>query len=441
MPPRTPSPRLSRRDVLARTAGLAAAAVGASEAAAGSPRTASTQRPRGAQPPNVQASPTTGVRPYQIDVPRARIDRIMARVRDVEWPDAPEDPDPWAFGASLSVMKDLVQHWTTRYDWRARQARMNRLPQFMARVEDYDIHFVHVPGSGPNPRPIILSHGWPNTFIEFAKVVEPLAHPERHGGRVEDAFSVVVPSLPGYAFSSKPKRPIGAPTTARLWDRLMTDVLGYRDYVAQGGDLGFTISRELGYVAANCRAVHLNHLLGIGAPSVTPEEKQAEATRAAWTRTEGAYMAIQSTKPLTISYAMANSPVGVAAWVLEKVRAWSGLKGGDPWSVYTKDEVLDNIMLFIVTNTYGTGAWYYAASRTEPPSPPRGRLEKPTGFAEYPAHVSSVGMWPRSYAERNYNVVWWSRPPAGGHFPADEVPDLFVDDLRGFHRHLRSLGI
>jgi microsomal epoxide hydrolase len=418
---------LTRRDVLTRAAGLAAAAV----AASGHEGSAAPAQPAAAG----------AVSPFRIDMPRARIDRILARVRDVEWPDAPEDPDPWSYGTSLAAMKDLVEHWLTKYDWRARQAAMNRLPQFKAKVEDYDIHFVHLRGSGPNPRPIIFSHGWPNTFLEFAKVVEPLARPDAHGGRVEDAFSVVVPSLPGYAFSSKPRRPIGAPTTARLWDRLMTDVLGYRGYIAQGGDLGFTISREIGYTSTNCAAIHLNHLLGIGAPSVTPEEKQAEATRASWTRDEGAYMAIQRTKPLTISYAMSNSPIGVAAWVLEKIRAWSGLVNGDPWSVFTRDEVLDNIMMFIITNTYGTGAWYYAASRTEPPSPPRGKLEKPTGFAEYPAHVSSVGMWPRSYGERNYNVVWWSKPPAGGHFPADEVPDLFIDDIRGFNRHLRTLGI
>lgn len=418
---------LSRREVLAQTMGLAVSTASVARGAHAS------QARSAALPP--------GVVPFQIDIPRARIDRIMARVRDVEWPDAPEDPDPWAYGTSLAVMKDLVQYWQTKYDWRARQARMNQLPQFKARVEDYDIHFVHVRGSGPNPRPIVFSHGWPNTFLEFAKVVEPLAHPEKHGGRIEDAFSVVVPSLPGYAFSSKPRRPIGAPTTARLWDTLMTDVLGYRDFIAQGGDLGFTISREIGYIANNCKAIHLNHLLGIGASSMTPEEKLAETTRANWTRVEGAYMAIQSTKPLTISYAMSNSPVGVAAWVLEKIRAWSGLQNGDPWTVFTRDEVLDNIMMFIVTNTYGTGAWYYAASRTEPPSPPRGKLEKPTGFAEYPAHKSSVGMWPRSYAERNYNVVWWTTPPAGGHFPADEVPELFIDDIRGFSRHLRNLGV
>jgi microsomal epoxide hydrolase len=421
------STTLSRRALLAQAGGFAA--LGCLTA------------PFEAAPLQAAGAAPTGVTPFRIEIPRARIDRIRAELRDVEWPDAPDDPDPWAYGASLPVMKDLVEHWRTRYDWRVRQAKMNLLPQFKARVEDYDIHFVHLRGSGPNPRPIIFSHGWPNTFLEFAKVVEPLAHPEQHGGRVEDAFSVVVPSLPGYAFSSKPRRPVGAPTTARLWDRLMTDVLGYRDYIAQGGDLGFTISREIGYQAANCRAVHLNHLLGIGAPSITPEEKAAEAKRANWTQVEGAYMAIQRTKPLTLAYAMSNSPVGVAAWILEKVRAWSGLVGGDPWSVYSRDEVLDNIMLFIVTNTFGTASWYYAASRTEPSAPARGKLEKPTGFAEYPAHVTSVGMWPRSYAERHYNVVWWSRPPAGGHFPADEVPGLFVDDLRGFNRRLRTLGV
>ena len=421
------STRLSRRELLAQAGSIAALGCIGAPAEVAAAQTAG-DLPR-------------GVTPFRIDIPKARIDRIMAQLGDVEWPDAPEDADPWAYGTSLAVMKDLVQYWRTKYDWKARQARMTQLPQFKARIEGYDIHVVHVRGSGPNPRPIIISHGWPNTFLEFAKVVEPLAHPEQHGGRLEDAFSVVVPSLPGYAFSSKPAKPIGAQATARLWDGLMANVLGYRDYIAQGGDLGFTISREIGYQAANCRAIHLNHLLGIGGPSVTPEEKQAEAKRANWTQAEGAYMAIQRTKPLTLAYAMSNSPVGVAAWILEKVRAWSGLAGGDPWSLYTRDEVLDNIMLFLVTNTFGTASWYYAASRTEAAAPARGKLEKPTGFAEYPAHVSSVGMWPRSYAERHYNVVWWSRPPAGGHFPADEVPGLFVDDLRGFNRQLRSLGV
>ena len=198
---------------------------------------------------------------------------------------------------------------------------MNRLPQFKARVDDYDIHFVHLRGSGPNPRPIIFSHGWPNTFLQFAKVVEPLAHPDAHGGRYRGRIFRRRPLTAGLTRSPpKPRRPIGAPTTARLWDTLMTDVLGYRGYIAQGGDLGFTISREIGYTSrrGTARRFTWNHLLGIGAPSITPEEKQAEATRASWTRAEGAYMAIQSTKPLTISYAMSNSPVGVAAWVLRE---------------------------------------------------------------------------------------------------------------------------
>ena len=238
------STRLTRRELLAQAGSLAALGSIAAQPEAAAGQAAGSLR--------------EGVTPFRIDIPRARIERLMAQLRDVEWPDAPDDSDPWAFGTSLAVMKDLVQHWRTRYDWNARQARMNRLPQFKARVEDYDIHFVHLRGSGPNPRPIIFSHGWPNTFLEFAKVVEPLTQPERG----EDAFSVVVPSLPGYAFSSKPRRPVGAATTARLWDRLMTDVLGYRDYIAQGGDLGFTISREIGYQSANCRAVHLNHQIG-----------------------------------------------------------------------------------------------------------------------------------------------------------------------------------
>ena len=383
----------------------------------------------------IAADTPSGVRPFRVEVPQARIERIMARVRDIEWPDAPMVADPWAYGASMAAMQDLVAYWGIRYDWRARESAMNRFPQFKARVEDYDLHFIHVRGSGKNPQPILLLHGWPNTYLEFMKVIDLLAHPENHGGKAEDAFSVVVPSLPGFGFSSKPPKPIGMRTAGRLCDKLMTEVLGYKGYITQGGDIGFAISREIGYDAPECKAVHLNLLVAGGQPTLNDEEKAAAASYARFRADEGAYSHINQTKPLTQAYGMTDSPVGAAAWILEKFTTWADVKNGDPWTVYTRDDIIDNVMIFMITNTYQTAAWYYAAGREEPPSPARGKLEKPTAFLHF-AH--DIGFWPRSYAERNYKVARWTEIPQGGHFGPYEQPAIFVDDLRAFSRQLKT---
>lgn len=375
-----------------------------------------------------------GVTPFKVDVPQAKIDWVMRRLKEVEWPDAPQVDDPWAYGTSLAALKDLVNYWTTKYNWRQREAEMNKFPQFKAKVDGYDIHFVHERGSGPNPQPIIITHGWPSNFVEFAKVIEPLAHPERFGGKVEDAFTVIVPTMPGFGFSSKPTKPISSATVAVLWEKLMHDVLGYKNYIAQGGDVGYAVTRELGYVGTNCKAIHLNLLLP-GAGDLQSDEERAAAAK--WTRfnqLEGAYMAVQRTKPLSLAYAMNDSPLGTAAWIFEKVRAWSGLKNGDPWSVYTRDEVLDNIMIFIVTNTFGTASWYYTGGREEPrPAPRTDKITKPSGFAHFP---DDVAFMPRSYAERYFNVVRYVKMPNGGHFAAAEVPELFIEEVRAFRRQV-----
>jgi len=375
-----------------------------------------------------------GATPFSISIPQNKIDRIMGQLQDIAWPHAPEVADPWKYGASVAAMKDLVAHWTTKYDWRAREAKLNKFHHFKARIDGYDIHFVHERGSGPNPQPLIISHGWPSTFTEFDKVIEPLAHPERFGGRIEDAFTVVVPSLPGMGFSSKPSKPISTSTVAAMWEKLMHDVLGYSGYIAQGGDLGYAITRELGYVGHNCKAIHLNLLIG-GGPPQNEEEKKAQAIWDTFNRDQGAYMHVNRTTPLTIAYAMENSPVGTAAWLLEKFRWWSDVNG-DPWSVYTRDEILDTIMIYLVTNTFGTAAWYYAGGREESPPPPRtGKVEKPTGFAHFP---KDIVFWPRTYADRYFNVVRWTEMAAGGHFAAAEVPQLFAEEVRAFARQLKA---
>ncbi len=295
-------------------------------------------------------------------------------------------------------MKDLAQYLVTDYDWRVREAAMNRFPHFKARVEDYDIHFIHVIGSGTDPTPIVVTHGWPGSFVEFLKVIDRLAHPEQYGGDPEDGFTVIAPSIPGFGFSSKPRRPINSRDVARLWDTLMTDTLGYGSYIA------------------------------------TDEDKAAMARWGEIYMAEGGYIHIQSTKPLTLSYAMTDSPLGVMACIFEKMKTWSDIANDDPWSVYTRDEVLDNIMIYLVTNTFATASWMYAGAMNEPPVPPE-PIAKPTAIAHFPHELV---FWPKTYAERQFRLVRWTDMPEGGHFAALEKPKLFADDVLAFGKMLRA---
>jgi len=344
------------------------------------------------------------------------------------------DGEAWQYGASYTALKDLTEYLVASYDWRAREAAMNERQHFKARVEEYDIHFMYEKGSGPNPLPLLITHGWPGSFVEFMKVIDPLAHPEKYGGSVDDAFTVVAPSIPGFAFSTKPKKPITARDVARLWDSMMTENLGYPSYIAQGGDYGSTTSLWLGAEGKGCKAVHINLLLGVGSPVLTDEDNAAMARWGQVYRAEGGYIRVQSTKPLTLSYAMNDSPLGATAWIFEKMRTWSDLNGADPWSVYTRDDVLDNVMIYLLTDTFGTASWMYAG--TGPGiAPPRQRITRPTAVAHFPGELV---FWPRSYAERQFNLVQWTDMPRGGHFAAYEQPKLFADDVRAFGKKVRQ---
>lgn len=381
-----------------------------------------------------------GVSPFTIAVPQEKLDWIDRRLREARWP-VGASGHAWAYGTAMDEMRALADYWLDGYDWRARETALNRFPHFMGRVgvdgETYDIHFIHVVGKGANPRPVIITHGWPGSFVEFMETIEPLTDPARFGGDPNDAVTVVIPSLIGYGFSSKPARPIGPRTIARAFDQLMREGLGYSDYVAQGGDWGSSVSGWLGYEGQGCSAVHLNFTFGWSNPSAkpeTPEEKAAaENLQQIW-RLEGGYMAIQSTKPMTLSYAMADSPLGVAAWILEKFHRWSDLPDGDLWSVYSRDRILDNIMVYLVTDSFGTASWLYRGVFDEP-VPAGARVEKPTAIANFPGEL---GQFPRSTVEKSYNVVRWTEQPKGGHFAAMEQPALFVEDLRGFLREQRG---
>lgn len=379
------------------------------------------------------------IEPFSVNIPDATLDAIRARVGAYAWHEMPDDGG-WAYGANLDYMKALCAYWVDGYDWRAQETQFNRLPQFTTKVGSIDLHFLHEKGSGRAPMPLLLSHGWPGSVYEFLHIVEPLAHPERFGGNAEDAFDVIAPSLPGFGFSGRPPCPIGPRAVAALFAELMTDRLGYDSYLAQGGDWGSSISSWLGYEhAPACQAIHIN-MFGMrpGARPETDAEKAWLKRAQKIMEAESGYMHEQSTKPQTLSYAMMDSPVGVAAWIVEKFNTWSDTDGDNIESVYTKDQLLTNIMVYLVTRTFNTATWIYYGRREEGGrNLPEGgrRVEVPTAIAEFPAEF--MPWAPRSYVEKAYNVTRWTTMPRGGHFAALEEPDLLVQDIRAFARTVR----
>ena len=382
---------------------------------------------------DLAAQTPASLRPFRVNVPAATIDRILNRVRDTRLPDRLDASD-WRYGADWDYMKSLAAYWTSQFDWRKAEANLNRYPQFHARVGDYDIHFYHVKGSGANPLPLILTHGWPGSVFEFLEAIGPLT------AAGQDSFDVVVPSLPGFGFSSKPPgRPIGPPSTARLWHALMTDVLGYKKYGAQGGDWGNSITTQLArQFPASLAGIHLNAAGG----GQVPEAEQTEEIRA-WQRTATAYRAReldyfgeQQNKPQTVAFALADNPLGAAAWIVEKLKVWSD-SGDDLDQTFTKDQVLTNVMLYLVTDTLATGLWFYRGASEDAAPPATGRIEVPTGFASFPKEMPLLNP-PRAALARAYNVVRYTKMPRGGHFACLEQPGLLVEDIRAFFRPLRG---
>ncbi len=381
------------------------------------------------------------MKPFKIAVPQKTLDAIAARVHDYDWHEMPRGDGlegSWAYGANLDFMRGLCAYWVDGYDWRKWEAALNAFPQFTAPVEDIELHFTYEKGSGPAPQPLILSHGWPGSVFEFLHIIDKLAHPEKHGGDVADAFTVVVPSLPGYGWSGKPMRPIGPRTTARLFDTLMTEVLKLPGYIAQGGDWGSAISALMSYEGKGCRAAHLN-MMGWVSPGVGPEtdEEKAFAAQAAQLfEMEGAYFREQTTKPQTLSYGMMDSPVGVAAWIVEKFHGWSDKRKGFE-NTYTRDQLLTNVMIYLVTRTFNTATWMYRGRLEEQfamPLPKGARLTKPTGIAAFP--VDLIPFPPRGQVERSINVTHWTSFTEGGHFAALERPDDLIGSIRAFARTL-----
>lgn len=385
------------------------------------------------------------VAPYAIHVPDEVLASIGRRLGDYPWDGMP-DAGGWGCGTDIGFLRRLVHYWLNDYDWRAQEERLNRWPQFTVEVEGVRLRFYHVRGANPG-RALLLSHGWPGSALEFLHLIEPLVHPERFGGRASGAFDVVIPCLPGFGFSGRPAEPIGPRAIARLFNRLMTDVLGYDSYIAQGGDWGSAISAWLGHDhAPACRGVHLNMVLVRAAGGPQGEEEQAWASGLARSRfAEGGYSHQQGSKPQTLAFAMQDSPVGVAAWIIEKFAAWSDLPKEDDGSPdllarYSFDDLITNIMFYVATGSFASAAWIYYAFFTQERSatfPEGGRCEAPTAVASFPDPTFPPP--PRSFAERGYNLVQWSPMSRGGHFAALEAPEPLLEDIRVFARRLDGI--
>ena len=376
---------------------------------------------------------------FEIDFCQSDLNFTYKKVSEYPWHEMPSDGG-WQFGANIDVMKDLCKYWVEQFDWERQEDKINSFDNFTAEVDGIEVHFIYERGSGSKPKPLIISHGWPGSIIEFIEIIDPLAHPERYGGNAEDAFDVIVPSLVGFGFSGKPPRPYGPRRMALIFNKLMTEVLGYKSYIAQGGDWGGTISTWLGYDYPKfCEGIHINIM------TVRHYEGPKGVEEELWASTfeedqipENGYRILQATKPQTLSYGMMDSPVGIAAWIIEKFYSWSDNKRGDIETVFSKDVLLTNIMIYIITKTFNTASWIYYGREEEGGrvlSKEGKRVEVPTACALFPAEMSS---WPpRSYVDRVYNVRQWTEMPTGGHFAAMEQPKFLIEDIRNFVRSLK----
>lgn len=369
------------------------------------------------------------ITPYCINIPEQQLTAIAAKVAAYDWSQLP-DLGGWRGGVGVKDLQRLVDYWQNSYDWRRTEQRLNQLPNFMAEIEGEHIHFVHVSSNGSKP-PVLLLHGWPGSYLEFEQLLAPLA---------EEGHDVIVPSLPGFAFSQPITGVIGPRRAAELIYGLMGELFGQTRFIVQGGDWGSGIAAWLAHQHPEALlGIHLNmaDLLAKDTPASTPEEKNFVAQRKVILDWETAYNHQQETRPQTLAVALADSPVGAAGWILEKIGTWADLPqtaDGSPdlWSKFSEEELLTNIMLYLAPSSMVTSSWMYHGKRLEDSDhfPAGTKIQVPTGFAAFrdPVFIPP----PRSYAEKTFNIVHWSEMPAGGHFAAWEQPELLLQDLRAF---------
>ena len=377
---------------------------------------------------------------FNIDIPQVVLDDLQTRIAQTRWPDQIIDAG-WDYGTEPTYLKELLGYWQNQFDWRKQERILNSQPQFLAEIEGLKIHFVHVRGKGPDPLPLVISHGWPSSFYESYKIIEPLINPKAYGGDPSDSFDVIVPSLPGFGFSEHPSTR-GFIRVDNLWRKLMTDILGYPRFVAHGTDVGARITSALGrFHSEVVSAIHIASVdLDWPEPlpeDLSPAERDYIKRVALWEKRDGAYGEIQSTRPQTVAYGLNDSPAGLAAWIVEKYREWSDC-GGEIEKRFSKDELLTNITIYWVTQTINSSMRRYYEARHNP-NPifikPGERIDTPTGIAMFPGETDL--LVPREFAERCYNIQHWTDMPAGGHFPALEEPKLLVDNIRTFFRKYR----
>jgi microsomal epoxide hydrolase len=391
----------------------------------------------GAGPQGQPAMQTPAITPYTINVPDAVLTDLKTRLAMTRFPDEIAGSG-WDYGTNLGYMKELVAYWQTKFDWRAQERRLNQMPQFRTNIDGLDIHFVHQRSPVPGAMPLALTHGWPGSIFEFTKVIGPLTDPVRHGGQAGDAFHVVAISLPGFGFSQRPDaRGYSPERMAGIIATLMAR-LGYTRYGIQGGDWGGIISRIIALKdPTHVAGLHLNFCT-TGAPpgdnpnaGVPPDELKLMQERNAYMENERAYQQIQGTKPQTLGYGLNDSPAGLAAWIIEKFRAWCDCDG-DVEKKFTKDELLTNVMIYWVTQTGPSSTRIYYESRVA--GGVQGTVTVPTACALFPKEITTP---PRKWVEARYNLVRWTPMPRGGHFAALEEPVLLVDDVRAFFRTIR----
>ena len=389
----------------------------------------------------------TDIRPFTVEFPADALEDLRRRIVATRWP-SKELVSDRSQGVQLATVQELARYWVSEYDWHRCEARMNALPQFTTEIDGIDIHFIHVKSQHENALPLIVTHGWPGSVIELLEVIDPLTDPTAHGGAAEDAFDVVIPSIPGYGLSSEPTE-LGwwAGRVAEVWPKLMNR-LGYTRYVAQGGDVGAAVTDAMGRLApAGLLAIHTNlfvpGLAGLPFPEETEEEKAAVAAMAEFRATGFGYFIEQSTRPQTIGYGLLDSPIALAAWIFDHdtdayYKIARAFVDDQPSGNLTRDHILDNITLYWITGTGASAARSYwengrfAAAAAGKPSP---QVSLPAGFTTFPGEIWRT---PRSWAEKSYpNLVYFNEVDRGGHFAAWEEPELFANEIRAAFRTVR----
>lgn len=380
------------------------------------------------------------IRPFKIAIAPADLDDLQRRLSQPRWPQAMVHD--WSDGTDLDYLRELIAYWRTGFDWRLAETRLNAFPQFLVSLGGRDVHFLHVRGKGPTPLPLIVSHGWPGSFAEMVDLVPRLTDPERFGGDPRDAFDVVVPSLPGYGFSERPAAPGTTPARiADTWAELMT-VLGYERFAAQGGDWGSAISTCLGINhAERVVGTHLNYVMRGFLPTredlagtAHPDETAYFDSLDRWYNAEGGYSHLHATRPQTLAYALNDSPVGLAAYIVEKFRMWSDCDANVE-GVFSKDTLLTNVAIYWFTQTIGSSIHLYWERQRSPIEPPRVPPAVPFALAAFPKELTTP---PRRLLERVFRVERYTTMPHGGHFAALEQPERLAADIVAFFAPLRE---